>query len=121
MASIAAASDVNPDASGRPSPVVIRVYQLQDDAAFRGVDYFVLFDDERKALGADFVSRREYVLAPAEQRKIEVELALEAKFVGVLAAYRDIRNAQWRAVVPAARKDFGIAIGRARVELTVTD
>ena len=118
---MAATSDVNPDASGRPSPVVIRVYQLKDDAAFRSADYFPLFDDEQKTLGADLLSRKEYVLAPAEQRRIEVELALDAKFVGVLAAYRDIRNAQWRAVLPTARKDFGVAIGRARVELTAAE
>ena len=29
-----ASADTNPDASGRPSPVVVRVYQLKNDAAF---------------------------------------------------------------------------------------
>src|SRR6186713_2333662 len=31
---LTAAADVNPDANSRPSPVVVRVYQLKNDAAF---------------------------------------------------------------------------------------
>src|SRR5262245_62038716 len=29
-----AAADVNPDGNGRPSPVVVRIYQLKTDTAF---------------------------------------------------------------------------------------
>src|SRR5579862_1498024 len=56
---IAASTDTNPDAAGRPSPIVLRVYQLKGDAAFRRVDFFGLFDDEQKALGPDLVGREE--------------------------------------------------------------
>jgi type VI secretion system protein VasD len=118
---IAASADVNPDATGRPSPIVVRIYQLKTDAAFGGADYFTLFDDEQKVLGADLITRREYVMAPAEQRVIELDIDLDARFVGVLAAFRDIRNAEWRALVPAARKDLTVAIGRARAGLTVAN
>jgi len=116
---IAASADVNPDANGRPSPIVVRVYQLKTDTTFVGADYFPLFDSEQKVLGADLISRREYVMAPAEQRVVELELDLGARFVGVLAAFRDIRNADWRVLQPAARQNFAIAISRARADLTV--
>ncbi len=116
---LAAAADVNPDANGRPSPIVVRVYQLKTDAAFGRAEYFALFDDEQKVLGPDLISRREFVLTPAEQRVVEVEIDLGARFVGVLAAFRDIRNAEWRVLQPATRQDFAIAIGRARAGLTV--
>jgi type VI secretion system protein VasD len=118
---IAASADVNPDATGRPSPIVVRIYQLKTDAAFGGADYFTLFDDEQKVLGADLIARREYVVGPAEQRTIELDIDLDARFVGVLAAFRDIRNAEWRALLPAARKDLTVAIGRARAALTVAN
>src|SRR5258707_999378 len=45
---LAAAADATPDAAGRPSPVVVRVYQLRTDAAFAGADFIPLFDDERR-------------------------------------------------------------------------
>ena len=37
---IAASTDANPDATGRPSPVVLRVYQLKGDGAFSRAEFF---------------------------------------------------------------------------------
>ena len=70
--SIVARPDANPDASGRPSPIVLRLYQLKADAAFVDSDFFPLFDDDKRALGADLVSREEMELAPGEARALEV-------------------------------------------------
>lgn len=117
---IAASADTNPDATGRPSPVVVRVYQLKGDAAFTGAEFFPLFDDDQKVLGAELISRDEYVLAPSEKRIIEVAVSDDARFVGAIAAFRDIRNAEWRVLVPAARNGMlTVAVERARVVLSV--
>lgn len=117
---IAASADANPDATGRPSPVVVRVYQLKGDAAFSGAEFFPLFDDDQKVLGAELISRDEYVLAPSEQRIVEVAVSDDARFVGAIAAFRDIRNAEWRVLVPAARNGMmTVAVERARVVVSV--
>ena len=116
---IAASADANPDASGRPSPVVVRVYQLKTDAAFTGAEFFPLFDDDQKVLGPELISREEYVLAPAERRVLKVLVSENAKFLGAVAAFRDIRNAQWRVLVPATRGDLTVAVERARVVFSV--
>lgn len=116
---LAAAADTNPDATGRPSPVVVRVYQLRTDAAFAGADFFALFDDDQKVLGPELISRDEFVLAPAEQRTMEVTVSDETRYVGAIAAFRDIRNAQWRVLVPASRKGLAVAVERARIILSV--
>jgi type VI secretion system protein VasD len=116
---IAASADTNPDSTGRPSPVVVRVYQLRTDAAFKGADFFALFDDDQKALGQELISRDEFVLAPAEQRKMDVTVSGETRFVGAIAAFRDIRNAQWRVLVPASSKGLTLAVERARIVLSV--
>ncbi|HEY6360417.1 MAG TPA: type VI secretion system lipoprotein TssJ [Vicinamibacterales bacterium] len=115
---IAASADTNPDASGRPSPVVVRVYQLKADAAFAGADFFPLFDDDQKVLGPELISREEYVLAPSERRIIEVPVADEARFLGAIAAFRDIRNSEWRVLVPAPRTGVTVAVERARIVLS---
>jgi len=119
---LSAAADVNPDASGKASPVVVRVYQLKADAAFAGADFFALFDDEMKVLGGDLIGREEYVLTPSEQRTVELVVPKTAKFVGVIAAFRDIRNSQWRVVVPAPLKknDVALSVERARVQFGPT-
>jgi type VI secretion system protein VasD len=116
---LSASSDVNPDGSGRPSPVVVRVYQLKTDGAFSAADFFPLFDDDQKALGPELVSRDEFILAPAEQKSVDLTLSGETRYVGAVAAFRDIRNAQWRGVVPAPRKGLAVSIERARIVLTV--
>jgi len=53
---LAVSPDVNPDANGRPSPVVVHVYQLRADGAFRRVEFFELMDDSVKALGEVLIS-----------------------------------------------------------------
>jgi type VI secretion system protein VasD len=115
---ISTSADVNPDANGRPSPVVVRIYQLKTDAAFTAAEFFALFDDDKKALGPELISRDEFVLGPAEKRTIDVTVASETRFVGAVAAFRDIRNAQWRVLVPAPRKGLTMAVERARVVLS---
>jgi type VI secretion system protein VasD len=118
---LAASSDTNPDATGRPSPVVVRVYQLKTDAAFNGADFFQLFDDEQKVLGAELISRDEFVLAPAERRMLDVTVSGETRYVGVIAAFRDIRNAQWRGLVSAPRKGLTVTVERARIVLAAAN
>ena len=39
---------VNPDRGGRPSPIVVRVYELKSVAAFNSADFFSLFDKEQE-------------------------------------------------------------------------
>jgi type VI secretion system protein VasD len=101
---LVAAADVNPAVDGRPSPVVLRTYQLKEDAKFNNANFFALFDNEQQALGGDLLARTEVELAPGERREVEFLVAGDAKFVGVMAAYRDIRNAQWRAIKAAPKK-----------------
>jgi type VI secretion system protein VasD len=127
---VIAQSDVNPDASGRPSPIVVRVYQLQQDAKFANADFFALFDDEQQALGGDLLARDEVTLAPGERKEVQVEVKGEAKFLGAVAAFRDIRNSQWRTVQAAPKKGLldvfkkdgvQVSVARAKVIVTISD
>lgn len=127
---VAARADVNPDAAGRPSPVIVRVYQLKDDAAFSGADFFAVFDQEQATLGPSLIGREEFVMAPGAEQSLEYPVSQDASFVGVVAAFRDIRNAEWRVLEPAPRKQLkdvikdttvSIVVERSSVRLNVTD
>ena len=117
---LAVSADANPDASGRPSPVVIHVYQLRADGPFRAADFVALTDDDGKSIDEVRISHNEYLLRPGENQNVDVTIANDATFVGVAAGFRDFRNAQWRAVVAAPRKGLTIAVERARVVVTPT-
>lgn len=95
---IAASAGINPNANNRPSPVVVRLYELKASAQFEAADFLSLYDKDQATLGADIVTRDEFVLAPGEKKAIAKPLALDTKFIGVVAAFRDLERARWRAV-----------------------
>jgi type VI secretion system protein VasD len=115
--SVASRADANPDAAGQPSPVVLRVYQLKTDAVFSRSEFFALFDDEQKVLGSALISRDEFVLTPAENRNLEITLSDDTRFVGAIAAFRDIRNAEWRVLVKTPLRGLTIVVERTRLLL----
>jgi len=85
---------------------VVRVYELKSLAAFNTADFFSLFDKEQETLGSDLVGREQYDLRPAEIRPYLRQLQADTKFIGVVAAFRDLENSRWRyaAPVPAKRR-----------------
>ena len=94
---ILASFEINPDANGRPSPLVIRVYELKSQGSFNDADFFKLYDEEEATLGGDLLTRAEFELSPGEGREIAHKAHEQARYFAVVAAYRNIDNAQWRA------------------------
>lgn len=99
---ITATPQVNPDARKRPSPVLVRVYELKADTAFNNADFMSLYQGDSATLAADIVYREEFMLQPGETRKLDRLLDEKSRFVAVVAAYRDIEKARWRAITPLA-------------------
>jgi type VI secretion system protein VasD len=96
---IAASNELNPDMMGRPSPIVVRIYELKSDDIFNTADFFALYEDDANILGDTMTGRDEMQIPPGEKASIEKELDMEARYVGVMAAYRDLDNAIWRGIV----------------------
>lgn len=108
---VLAAANLNPSTSGRPSPVVVRIYELKAAAPFESADFISLFDKDQATLGGDVIARDEFVLSPGESMAIKRELDAESKFIAVMAAFRDLERAKWRAVVPlAAGNDNALSV-----------
>ena len=97
---LTAAANANPDAQGRASPLTVRLYVLKSPGAFNGADFFSLHDKDTATLGAEMLQREDMLLRPGESKKLSLTLAPEAKAIGVLAAYRDLEHARWRALQP---------------------
>ena len=97
-AMISVAEELNPDYQGRSSPVNVIVFQLASSDAFENSDFFSLYDPEATVLGGDLLGRTQLLLKPGEEREWDVEFDRETRFVGIIAAYRDIENAQWRSI-----------------------
>lgn len=96
---VVATADVNRDPSGRALPIVVRLYELRTEGAFAAADFFSLYEKESATLGPSLIAREEVTLAPGQQKLVTRMQSPEAKQLGVLAAFRDIDRAAWRALV----------------------
>jgi type VI secretion system protein VasD len=76
----------------------VRIYELKSEGSFESADYFSLNANDKAVLGSDLLVRDEFILRPARRedhpRKSHPELAA----IGVIAGYRDLAQADWRAV-----------------------
>jgi type VI secretion system protein VasD len=100
-------ANVNPDVEGRASPLVVRVYELTDGSAFASADFFALWGQEKTVLAATPAKRQEFSLAPGAAATATLKLDASVQQVGVVAAFRDIRNSAWRVVVPVSQDPKG--------------
>ena len=117
---LAAAADVNPDRNARPSPLMVRVYELRSAGVFENSDFFTLLEQDRAVLGSDQIARWEYQLEPGEELELDTTFQSGSGFVGVVAAYRDIAHARWRAVapiVPNTNNDMTVVLDRLEVSI----
>ena len=95
---LSASNDTNPDINGRPSPVVLRVFQLRGDSEFGRADFFALSLHEKDALGGSLIGVEEFELRPGEHLETRIPVSRDAHYIGAIAEFRDINSAQWRAL-----------------------
>lgn len=101
MFEIVAAGTLNPDSSGLPKPVLLKVYELRSTAAFERAGFLDLQDKDETQLGADFVRREEFLISPGERRVIERKGSAEVRAFGLMASFRDLERSTWRTVIDA--------------------
>ena len=95
-----ASGDLNPDISGRPSPLVVRLYELKAPSIFEQADFFSLYDYGKETLGPDFVALEELTLKPGEQLDMKLALQNSTNYIAIMGAYRDMNGSNWRRVFP---------------------
>lgn len=96
---------LNPDLRGRPSPVVVRIYELKNGVNFINADFFSLYDNAKNVLGNDLVAMEEIELRPGQKLHLRYRVATDSQYVGVIAAYRDISTANWRQLAKLEPKE----------------
>ena len=104
--SMEAVEQVNPDGQGRPSPLVIKIYQLKAGDKFELADFFALFDQPEAALGADLLAVEDVMMTPGEIKPYEGDFDPDTRFIGVVAAYRDINQAEWKSMVEMPERNI---------------
>lgn len=120
---IQASPQIDPSSSKRPSPLPIRVYELKSAAAFNNADFMALCQRDQTELSTEMVGKEEYVLNPGDSKTFAKMLAPETRFIGVVAAFRDLEHAKWRGIVairPNQKQQVLIKAGELSIDATVT-
>lgn len=91
---------INPDLDGRPSPVVVRLYQLSAPEAFQEADFMGLYEKDEKTLGKSLLGKAEIILEPGGIKGIATAVNPDAAFIGVVVGFRRFEEAKWRALFP---------------------
>lgn len=99
---LTASDQLNPDLNGRPSPIVVRLFELKHPVAFENADFFSLYERARESLAPDMVATEELELRPGETVELKLRVEEGSRYVGVLAAYRDLSDTQWRYTLQVA-------------------
>jgi type VI secretion system protein VasD len=97
---VTASPTINPDPQGRPSPVAVHVYRLTSPTNFSQADFFQLLEQEQETLGAELLGSDQVVVTPGGSQTVLREFEPNGQFIGVVAAFRDIDSASWRAYAP---------------------
>ena len=95
---VAAEAGVNPDDKGRAAPIMVRIYELKSEGTFEFADYFSLHGNDKSLMGSDLLVRDEFILRPGDVKTIRRKSHPDLAAIGVVAGYRDLAQADWRAV-----------------------
>ncbi|WP_157314522.1 type VI secretion system lipoprotein TssJ [Chitinibacter sp. GC72] len=92
---VVADSAVNPDSNGRPSPVIMKLYQMKGDRAFKSADYFQL-GQSTEPFSPEILSIEELILQPSDVTRFTRPISTEAKYLATFVAFRDVDSSRWR-------------------------
>ncbi|WP_185230943.1 type VI secretion system lipoprotein TssJ [Teredinibacter franksiae] len=98
---VSADSDVNPDESGKPSPVFVRLYELKDTKMLDKADFLAVYERDEEVLGKDLIAKQELKrLAPGDSREEQFVLNPETQYIALYAEFFNYKNAGYKVVVP---------------------
>lgn len=95
-AKIAVSAKANPDINKRPSPVVVRLYELKSLGKYTESDFYISFEDYESKLGADLLNSEQFHFNPGDIHTLKHDVSPDTNYIVVVAAYRNLDRAIWR-------------------------
>jgi len=94
-------SNINQDENSNPSPLFIRLYELNSPKMFGKADFINLYDRDKDVLSTEMINKQVLKrLKPGEDSKIKLVLNKETKYVGLYAEFLDFKDSEYKTVFP---------------------
>ena len=93
--SILASPGVNPTPQGQPRAVVVRVYQLKNDARLFNATFEKIWKDDKNTLGEDVVKSEEMLVYPGTRADVAFTRPEPVQHVAVVAIFQSPQGRSW--------------------------
>ena len=117
---IVAGELLNPNRRGTPQPVKLHVYYLKQDEAFLQANFNQLIQPEASSIAGDLIRRTEALVGPGETRSIDAKFDKQTRFIGAVAEFTKIDEANWRALVAVPGSSWNPFKGR-KLKISLDD
>lgn len=86
---IKVSNELNPTNDGRPSPLVLKILQLNDDTKFAQTSVDELLMSTDAALGGALVGQDQEMMFPGKSETLNLDVNEKARFLGIIAAFQN--------------------------------
>lgn len=93
---IFAAENINPNDNGNPRPVVVRLYQLQNDVRLLNARYDDVLLHDAEILEGDILKEDEVSVFPNDLVEVSFERIPEASFLAGVALFHNPKGQSWK-------------------------
>jgi type VI secretion system VasD/TssJ family lipoprotein len=90
---------LNTDTRQQSATLALRLYLLRDGTSFQRASFDALYDHDEQTLGSALLVREIVHLRPGDSRDLSLGLLPGTQVIGVFAAFRELGQSQWRAVL----------------------
>jgi type VI secretion system protein VasD len=80
-------------------PVLLKVYELSNEAEFMQASFENLWKRDEKTLGNSFQSRHEYTIYPDKVERFSFNKKEETQYIGFFATFRKPSREVWKKIV----------------------
>lgn len=87
--------DINPNLLAEPSPIKISILQMTTEVEFNQMNELNLKSEYRESLGGSVLNEMNVIIRPDEHLDFKIPLNAQAKYLGVVAAYRE-QDKAWK-------------------------
>jgi len=93
---IYASDNINPNETGNPRPVVVRLYQLKSEVRLENAAYDDVLLRDKEVLGEDIMKVDEVEIYPNDLAEVKFERVKEAAALGGVALFHSPKGQSWK-------------------------